>query len=148
MTKHHDSTPSTIVQRFKFHTRVRLPGESIATYLAQLRTLARTCGFSTPGMLEEMLRDRLVCGDECIQRRLLAEKDLDYKKAVSLALGIESAAKSAQTLQSSRRPHSPRESQPLFEYETNKDTPVDWRNKCLHASFRDPSMRDWQGPWP
>ena len=31
MKEHHDMTPSTIVQRFKFHTRVRLPGESIAT---------------------------------------------------------------------------------------------------------------------
>ena len=34
--------------------------------------------------LEEMLRDRLVCGinDEQIQRRLLAESSLDFKKAM------------------------------------------------------------------
>ena len=34
--------------------------------------------------LEEMIRDRLVCGinDEQIQRRLLAESSLDFKKAM------------------------------------------------------------------
>ena len=36
--------------------------------------------------LEEMLRDRLVCGinDEQIQRRLLVESSLDFKKAMKL----------------------------------------------------------------
>ena len=59
-----------------------------------------------------MVRDQLVCGvkDECIKWRLLAEQDLNYKKAVSLALGIESAAKSVLILQSSRWSYSPRES--------------------------------------
>ncbi len=47
-----------------------------------------------------MLRDRLVCGinDSRIQRRLLAEPDLDYK-AYELALALEAADKSAQDLQ-------------------------------------------------
>ena len=36
--------------------------------------------------LEEMLRDRLVCGinNEQIQRMLLAESSLDFKKAMKL----------------------------------------------------------------
>ena len=48
-----------------------------------------------------------MCGvqDECIQRRLLAEKELGYNKAVSLVLGIESAAKSSLTLQRNGRPY-------------------------------------------
>ena len=42
-----------------------------------------------------MLRDRLVCGinNHQIQKRLLAEPDLKYQKAVELALAMESASK-------------------------------------------------------
>ena len=38
--------------------------------------------------LEEMLRDLLVCGinNEQIQRMLLAERSLDFKKAMKLAI--------------------------------------------------------------
>ena len=48
-----------------------------------------------------MLCDCLVCGinDSRIQCRLLAEPDLDYKKAYELALALEAAEKSAQDLQ-------------------------------------------------
>ena len=34
--KHFDPKPSPIVQRFKFHTRVRKQDESVATYVAEL----------------------------------------------------------------------------------------------------------------
>ena len=37
--KHQHPKPSVIVQRFKFHTRFRKPGESIALYVAELRSL-------------------------------------------------------------------------------------------------------------
>ena len=48
-----------------------------------------------------MLRDRLVCGinDAAIQRRLLAEKDLDFKKAFEMAQAMEVATENARTLQ-------------------------------------------------
>ena len=43
------------------------------------------------------LRDRLVCGinDEHIQRRLLAEHSLDFKKALKIATSMETAVKSS-----------------------------------------------------
>ncbi|KAK3727746.1 hypothetical protein QZH41_005201 [Actinostola sp. cb2023] len=49
-----------------------------------------------------MLRDRLVCGlnDEKIQRRLLTEPGLTYKRAVQLALAFESASKNKLDLKS------------------------------------------------
>ena len=52
-----------------------------------------------------MLRDRLVCGinDDYIQRRLLSEPRLNFKKAMELALGLETAVKNARELQSSGR---------------------------------------------
>ena len=57
---HCNPTPSEIVERFKFHTRFRRPGESVATYVSELRSLARFCKFGSS--LEDMLRDRIVCG--------------------------------------------------------------------------------------
>ena len=51
--------------------------------------------------LEKMLRDRLVCGvnDERIQRRLLAESQLEFKKAIELATAMETADKNTRDLQ-------------------------------------------------
>ena len=51
--------------------------------------------------LEEMLRDRLVCGikDEHIQRRLLAEPNLAFKKAQDIAQALESADRNTADLQ-------------------------------------------------
>ena len=64
--KHHCPPPSEIV--FKFHTGERRAKESIATFVVELRALGQTCGFGDS--LEDMIRDRLVCGvkDERIQR--------------------------------------------------------------------------------
>ena len=98
LSKHFKPTPSEIVERFKFHSRVRKAGESIATYVAELRSLSEYCNFGTS--LEDMLRDRLVCGvnDRAIQKHLLAQTDLNYKKAVELALAAETAAQSLREL--------------------------------------------------
>ena len=83
--------PSQTMQRFKFHSRNRLPGESINAYVATLRRLSEHCEFGT--FWDEMLRDRLVCGieDPSIQKRLLAERKLDFQKALDIALAMESA---------------------------------------------------------
>ena len=91
--EHENPKPSSIVQRFKFNTRFRKPGESIASYVAELRSLSEHCDFQT--VLEDMLRDRLVCGinDKQIQRRLLAVKTWDFKKAMEIATSMETAVK-------------------------------------------------------
>ena len=99
MSKHHNPAPSEIVQRYKFNSRVRRSGESIAAFTAELRSLAKFCNFGD--CLDDMLRDRLVCGvaDVQIQKRLLAETKLSLQKATEIALGMEAAAKNVQTLQ-------------------------------------------------
>ena len=50
-----------------------------------------------------MLRDRLVCGinNDRIYRRLLAEKDLTFVKALDIATAMELAEKSAADLHDS-----------------------------------------------
>ena len=54
--------------------------------------------------MEVMIRDRLVCGinDDGIQRRLLAEQDLMYKKAVELAQSLEMAVQNMKDLKTKK----------------------------------------------
>ena len=96
---HFNPTPSVIVQRFKFHSRSQKEGESTAQFVAELRRLSEYCKFET--VLDDMLRDRLVCGirDARVQRRLLAETSLDFKKAFELAQAAEIAEQNARDIQ-------------------------------------------------
>ena len=98
LEQHYSPPPSETVQRFKFNSRTRKPGESVANFIAQQRALAEHCNYGAT--LEEMLRDRLVCGinDEAIQKRLLAEPKLTYKKAIEMARGLETADKNVKLL--------------------------------------------------
>ena len=98
--QHCNPQPSEIVQRYRFHTRRRKPTESVSEYVAELRKLSEFCNFGI--ILEDMLRDRLVCGinDDRIQRRMLAEPNLKFPKALELALAAETAAKNTADIQS------------------------------------------------
>ena len=60
--KHHDPKPSVIVQCYRFNSRSRWAGESVADYVAELQHLSEHCEFGKT--LNEMLCDRLVCGVE------------------------------------------------------------------------------------
>ena len=60
LSTHFKPKPSEIMERFKFHSRSRKPGESVATLVAERRSLTEFCNFGTT--LEAMIRDRLVCG--------------------------------------------------------------------------------------
>ena len=97
--KHHDPKPSAIMQRFRFNSRNRHTGESIAAYVAQLCQLAEHCEYGTT--LNDMLRDRVVCGvdDLRIQRCLLAEPQLTFDKTFEIAMASESAEKNVKDLQ-------------------------------------------------
>ena len=58
LSQHFKPKPSEIVEHFKFHSRVCKPGESVATYVAELSSLSEYCNFGDT--LEVMIRDRLV----------------------------------------------------------------------------------------
>ena len=92
MKDHYTPALSEIVQRFKFNSRSRRPGESVLTYVAELRSIAEYCNFGAT--LELMLRDRLVCGinNEMTQHLLLAETTLTYKKTLEIATSQETAS--------------------------------------------------------
>ncbi|XP_046373937.2 uncharacterized protein K02A2.6-like [Haliotis rufescens] len=98
LKEHFTPKPSEIVQRFKFHSRNRKAGESVAAYVAELRKLTDGCDFGTS--LQAMLRDRLVCGicDDNIQKKLLSETALAFSSALKIANAIEAADKNLQDL--------------------------------------------------
>ncbi|XP_071485250.1 uncharacterized protein [Diadema antillarum] len=104
MNAHHCPIPSEIVQRCKFNSRFCMDNETIAGYMASLRSLAEFCNFGTS--LDVILRDRLVCGvrDDRIQRRLLAEKSLNLGKAMEIAASIEMAVNNVRDLQTAQAP--------------------------------------------
>ena len=58
---HLSPKPSVIAERFRFHKRDQRPGESVLSYIAELRNLATHCQFDAS--LNDTLRDRLV---ECL----------------------------------------------------------------------------------
>ena len=93
LRKHYEPKRAVIAERFHFHKRDQAAGESMADFDAALRKLATYCNFGDN--LEETLRDRFVCGlcHDSIQRRLLSETDLTYKKAMEIATAMEAVDK-------------------------------------------------------
>ena len=101
LTAHFQPKPIVIAERFHFHCRSQLPGETVADFVAHLRRLSKHCEFGT--FLEDSLRDRLDCGlrSEAMQKRLLSEKDLTFRNALDMAQAMESAAQNTRALQQS-----------------------------------------------
>ena len=86
---------------FQFHQWQQQVGESVSTYLAELRRMAVPCEFGDS--LSESLKDRLVCGlrNEAHQKRLLSELELTLDKAQAICQSLETAELNAQTLRGS-----------------------------------------------
>ncbi|MGH0157174.1 UNVERIFIED_CONTAM: hypothetical protein FKN15_033151 [Acipenser sinensis] len=99
MQDHLSPKPLLIAERFRFHKRNQLEGETIAVYVAELKKLSEHCQFGEG--LNDALRDRLVCGilQESTQKRLLTEANLTFKRAIELAVSMETAARDATELQ-------------------------------------------------
>ena len=106
--KHLEPSPTVTVQSHKFNMRVRKQGESVAEFLAALRGLSEHCEFGTA--IQDTLRDRVVCdiGDRYIQRKLLAEADLTYDKAVDIAVSMSTADKDSKEMGSNATRLHPR----------------------------------------
>ena len=98
---HLSPKPLSIAERFIFHKRKQLEGESISEYVVVLRKLVEHCEFGD--RLNDDLRERLVCGmrHENIQKKLLSEAGLTLKKAIEISVAMETAAKDAVELRNS-----------------------------------------------
>ena len=73
MKNHLYPTSNAIAERFKFNTCDRHTSESVAEYVAVLRTLSEHCDYGDT--LNDMLHNRIVCSikDVRMQQRLLSE---------------------------------------------------------------------------
>ena len=99
LTKEHlQPKPNEIAERYVFYNRGRKNGESIKTYVAELRRLSEHCNFGDK--LNEHIRDKLVFGlnEQKIQQKLLPIKNLNLQTAISEAITMEMAAVSAREL--------------------------------------------------
>ena len=149
LKNHYSPPPSEVIQRFKFNTRTRSVGESVAAYVAELRRVAEFCNYGDK--LSEMLRDRIVCGinNEAIQKKLLAEKDLTYERAIAIAQGSEQADRNMREIRTQKsqtsttfkqepvnrlqvRTKTPRHHQPFKKLIKNEDTPASG-NTCYRC---------------
>ena len=100
LKSHYKPKAVLIYERYKFYSRAQKTGESVNDFVAALKALAHTCEFG--GTLSEMLRDRFVMGlsSDKVQQVLLAESDLTFDKAVSMATAREAASKDVQAMSS------------------------------------------------
>ena len=85
LSEHFEPKPIIIAKRFHFHKRNQLQTQSTAEFIMELRRLAARCKFGA--YLDEVLRDRFVCGlrSERTQQKLLSEADLTLASAVEKA---------------------------------------------------------------
>ncbi len=60
LQEHYAPKPLIIAERFRFHERNPVAGESIAQFVAVLKRLSGHCEFGTA--LKDTIRDRFVCG--------------------------------------------------------------------------------------
>ena len=79
-----------IYERYRFNNRKQEPGENIATYLTELKTIATNCKHDEI-TADEILRDRIVLGirDDKICERLLRSNDLTLRKAIDIVKAAE-----------------------------------------------------------
>ena len=75
LREHFEPKKLVMAARFQLHQRQQQAGESVSTYLAELRRMAVPREFGNS--LSESLKDRLVCGlrNEAHQKRLLSEQN-------------------------------------------------------------------------
>lgn len=72
------------MERHKFHSRNQKQGETIETYISDLRIKAKSCQFGE--LTDELICDRIVCGinNESLRKVLLRDSELTLTKAISI----------------------------------------------------------------
>ena len=87
-----------IYERYQFNKRDQESGESIDSYVASLRTLAKTCNYGT--LLDSLIRDRIVVGirDNGTRKRLLQEAKLTLNKCIDICRSSEATSAQLQAM--------------------------------------------------
>ena len=129
LTKHFSPPPSEVVQSYRFFSRIRQPGESVSAFVAALRSLARDCNFGDA--MERILRDKIVfsINDQVIQKKLLDEANLTYKRALELAESAEAAARGQEEM---RTPLKPWKAEPVHHVPSRADASKESKSIVCH----------------
>lgn len=90
-TAHFEPRRSEVFERFKFLRRHQLPGETLDSWLIDLRGLVKSCGYGNS--VDSVLRDQVVLGvaDPLVREKLLYENDLKLDKACDIVRACESS---------------------------------------------------------
>ncbi|KAL1279192.1 hypothetical protein QQF64_025865 [Cirrhinus molitorella] len=72
------------MERHKFHSRNQKQGETIESFISDLRIKAKACHFGE--LTDKLICDRIVCGinSEGLRKALLRDSDLTLTKAISI----------------------------------------------------------------
>ena len=86
-------------ERHQFNTRNQKEGESIDSYVTELRILSKSCEFGD--LSDSLIKDRIVCGVimDTVRSRLLRETDLTLQKAVDICRAAEASSQQLKVLQ-------------------------------------------------
>lgn len=100
---HYSPSSRAISETFKFHSRKQQEGESVLTFITDIKKLSTKCDFGD--FLDRALRDQLVIGlrDKAfINRLLLEDSKLTFDRACEIVMSMESANQSASNIVSSQ----------------------------------------------
>ena len=93
-------------ERYCFNKRDQEAGESIETYVASLRSLAKTCNYGE--LANDLIRDRIVVGirDNSVRKRLLRESKLTLKSCVDICRASECTAQQLKAMRPTEDVHA------------------------------------------
>lgn len=101
MSRHYRTNESDVVKQFRFFTRHRKEGESISSYIAELRVLAEEAGFSGMVPLDTLLRNVFVCGinDSRMRDKMFQlSGHVILAQVLRIAVGMEASANSVREI--------------------------------------------------
>lgn len=86
-------------ERHQFNIRNQRDGESIDSYVTELRILSKSCEFGD--LTDSLIKDRLVCGvkQDTVRSRLLRETDLTLQKAIDTCRAAETSTQQMKAIQ-------------------------------------------------
>jgi hypothetical protein len=97
--KHTTPKKNTLFARYIFLSRKQQDGEQFETFVTDIRTLVRDCGYKEP---EEMVRDRIVCGitsQDAREKLLQVGESLTMDKAIEIVVTHEATKKQLAVMQ-------------------------------------------------
>lgn len=128
LKNHFQPAPKAIAERFKFMGRRQRQGETVAQFVAELRSLATHCKFTD---LEDRLRDQLIFGlnAENAQKVLFTKKDdITLSDVISIAHAQEAAEASTSLIRGGQQlsTHQPPQEQV---HKTGSQKAKPWKKK-------------------